>query len=143
MPASAKKTVAQRIEQAVEQNHDQQKADRDDHFKAGLRPLEVFELAGPNDAIANRQLYVFADALLRFGNRATKIAIAHTELHGNIAFSRLVIDEGGASIERDVGEFAEWNIGINAGGRRIADFEIPDGFEIRPILGWQANLDGK
>ena len=86
-PGERQETVAQRIEQTVEQNHDQQQADRNDHFKALFCPLQVFELAGPDDAVAYRQLHILGDALLRFGNRAAKIAVADAELHRNVALS--------------------------------------------------------
>ena len=39
--------------------------------------LQPFELAGPIDAIAGRQLHVLADALLGFLHRAGEVAAAH------------------------------------------------------------------
>ena len=77
-----------------------------DHFEPRFGLLQVLELAGPDDAIANRQLHVLGDALLRFGDRTAKIAAADAEFDRDVALSCLVIDIGGAGIERDIGEFA-------------------------------------
>ena len=98
--------VAQRIEQAVEQHEDQQQADRHDDRQARLGLLQLLELAGPVDAIAGRQLHVLGDARLRLGDRAAEIAAADAEFDRDEALVALVIDVGGAGIERDVGKLA-------------------------------------
>src|SRR4029077_7045648 len=104
--------VAQRIEQPVEQRKNNEQADRDNQLQPRLGIFEVFKLAGPNQAIAARQLHVLSDAVLRLSNRTAEIAIAHAEFDRNVALALLVIDIRGAGIETDLGEFAEPNIGI-------------------------------
>src|SRR5262249_7062340 len=116
-----------------------EQANRNDQPKPRLGIFKVLKLAGPNQAIAARQLDVLRDPSLRLGDRAAEIAIAHAELHRNVALALLVIDIRGAGIETDVGKFAEPNIGVGAAGIRNRDFDIADGFETRAIFGRQAD----
>ena len=78
------------------------------------------------DAIADRQLDVLGDALLRLGDGAAEIAAAHAEFDRNEALVALVIDVGGAGIERDIGKLAQRNISVGAGRRLIADLDVAD-----------------
>ena len=84
---------------AVEEHDDQQKTDGDDHREPLLRVLQTFKFAGPRDAIADRQLDILGNELLRFVDRTGKVAVANAELHRNVALSGFVINVRGPGIE--------------------------------------------
>ena len=107
--------VAKGIKQTVQQDQDQDKADRHDDREPFLSLLQPFELSGPLDLISSRQAHVFRDPLLRVLDRACEIAPAHAELDRNEALVALTKNIGRAGIERNRSEIAQWNIGIAVG----------------------------
>src|SRR5581483_11423817 len=107
--------VAHRVEQAVEQHHDQQQAERHDDGKPLLRLDQRAELARPFQPIARLERDGFGDARLRLGHGGTEIAAAHAVLDRHEALRVLPVDVGGAGFEPDAGDVAERDIG----GRRL------------------------
>jgi len=52
-----------------------------------------------------------------------------------------MIDIGGAGLERNVGEFAQRNVRVDASRSLIANLDVTDRFDVLSILGWQPNLN--
>ena len=125
--------VAERIEQPVEQHHDEDERNRQNDGKPLLGLLQPFELAGPIDAIAGRQFHVAADALLRFLDGAGEVAAAYAEFDRHETLVALAENVGGAGIERDDGEVAQRNIGV-AVRRLNADLDIAHFVDVVAIL---------
>src|SRR5208283_4850908 len=90
------KAVAQRIEEAVEQEQDQQEGDRHDDVKPFLRLLQIFEFARPKDRIPRRQLDRLVHTLLRLSDRAAEVATAHAEFDRHVTLAAVAINEGSA-----------------------------------------------
>src|SRR6202020_162261 len=115
--------VTERIEQPVEQHHDQDKGNGQNNREPLLGLLQRIDLSRPIDAIAGWQLHIAVDALLRFLDRTGKIAASDAELDRHKALVFLAKDVRGAGVERDVGEITERNMRIS--GRRLnADLDI-------------------
>src|SRR5208283_3776828 len=106
---------------------DHQQTDRDNDRQTRLGLLQFLELAGPDDAVANGELDVMCDPLLRLGYGAAQIATAYAELYRDEALAAFVIDVRSAGIERNIRKLNQRNIGVGAAWRLIADLDVPHG----------------
>src|SRR5580704_16211845 len=120
------KTVAQIIEQGVEQPDDQHQADRHNYLQAFLGLLEISEFSSPNQPISGRKLDVRCDSLLSLLDGAAQVAASHTELHRDETLNAFVINPRSSRIQGDGGQFAQRNVGIGAARGLIAHFNLAD-----------------
>ena len=138
-PGKGQEALGQRIEQAVEQADDEQEADRHNERQALLGFLQVPELAGPEHPIAAGQPHGFGDALLRFGDRAAEVAVAHAELDGDEALGALVINPGGPGLQANRRQFAQGDVGIGAAAGLIGHLDIANLFDRVPLFRREAD----
>ena len=71
-----------------------------------LASCKVAELARPNQPVARGKLHVLRDSLLRFLDRAAKVAATDAELDRDETLHALVINPGRSSIQGDRRQFA-------------------------------------
>src|SRR5262245_28570922 len=138
-PDERHQAVRQRIEKTVEQHQDQRETDRNDDRESRFCQLQGFELSGPCDAISLRQLNVARDPLLHFRDRVAEIAVAHAELDRHIALAPLVVDVGRASIERNIGELVQRNVGVRAG--RGLEANLDRAHDVDPVTVFRREPD--